>query len=110
MKSTTACRDFTASRFSRRHLLRVGAAGVLGLAGVNALSAVPARKAATKSIIFLHQWGGPPQQETFDMKPDAAEGIRGIFKPIATGLSGVKIGELLPRMAPLMNKVALLRS
>lgn len=34
-----------------------------------------------RSCILIYLWGGPPQQDTFDMKPNAPEGIRGCFDP-----------------------------
>src|SRR5205807_5660241 len=36
--------------------------------------------------------------------------VRGEFKPIATNVPGIQIGELLPRTAAVMDKIALLRS
>jgi hypothetical protein len=55
-------------------------------------------------------WGGPAQQETFDLKPNAPTGIRGEFRPIATNVSGIQICEHLPRMARLADRYAILRS
>jgi hypothetical protein len=55
-------------------------------------------------------WGGPSQQETFDLKPNAPDGIRGEFKPIATSVPGIRICEHLPRLAELANRYAILRS
>ena len=46
-------------------------------------------KPKAKHIIFLHQFGGPSHIDTFDMKPDAPDGIRGEFKPIASRASRV---------------------
>ena len=37
-----------------------------------------------KACILLFMWGGPAQQDTWDMKPDAPGEYRGEFKPIAT--------------------------
>ena len=50
-----------------------------------------------KNVIFLWLQGGPPQHETFDPKPDAPVDIRGLFKPIATNVPGIRYCELLPR-------------
>ena len=61
-------------------------------------------------MIMVYLAGGLAHQDTFDLKPDAPAGIRGEFKPIATRLPGVQIGELLPRMAGVIDKVALIRS
>jgi hypothetical protein len=59
-------------------------------------------------ILYLH--GGPAQQETWDPKPDGPSPARGEFGAIATSLPGVRIGELLPRSARLMHKLAVIRS
>jgi hypothetical protein len=97
---------------SRRHALRVGGLGLLGLSLprlVRSSEGVAGPRARAKSIIFLHQFGGPSQFETFDMKPDAPDGIRGDFKPIASTAPGVLVCERLPRMAKVMDKVTLVR-
>jgi hypothetical protein len=55
-------------------------------------------------------WGGPSQLETFDLKPDAPDGVRGLFRPISTSIPGTRICEHLPRLAGLVGKYAILRS
>jgi hypothetical protein len=45
----------------------------------------------------------------YDLKPDAPDEYRGPFNPIATSLTGVRIGEHLPLQAAMMHKLALLR-
>ncbi len=59
---------------------------------------------------MLYMIGGPPQHETFDMKPDAEAGIRGEFSPISTSVPGVQICEYLPQLAGLANRYSLMRS
>ena len=61
-------------------------------------------------MIMVYLSGGLAHQDTFDLKPEAPDGIRGEFKPIATRLPGVQVGELLPRIAGLMDKLAVIRS
>src|SRR5262245_23967708 len=68
----------------------------------------PRRRA--KSCIFLFLWGGPPQQDLWDLKPEAPAGIRSPFQPIATAVPGIDIGEGLPRVARQTDKLALVRS
>ena len=102
----------TRGQLDRRCLLKVGSAGLLGLSLPGPLRAEGSggkRKVRARSVIFLHQYGGPSCHDTFDMKPGAAEQVRGEFKPISTSLNGVQICERLPRVAEVMNKVTLIR-
>jgi len=69
-----------------------------------------APKARARSVIFLHQWGGPSHLDTFDMKPNAPAEVRGEFKPIASSQPGVTVCELLPRMAKIMHKICQVRT
>jgi hypothetical protein len=114
MKHETAssCSGFSHMRPTRRRLLQVGTAGLLGLTLPDFLRASErsSRKGKAKAVIFLHQFGGPSQTDTFDMKPNAPDAIRGELKPIATNVPGVQVCELLPRMAKVMDKVCLMRS
>lgn len=111
--------SLTGSRFHlpRRAALRIGGLGLLGLTMPRWLQAEDRRKmtrlvsrARARSVIFLFQWGGPSHLETFDMKPDAPEGIRGLHKPIPSNVPGLLVNERLPRMAGVMDKVCLVRS
>lgn len=115
---------FPSGGISRRELLRVGGLSALGLSLPGLLraqqpaSAVPAPvrnlQGATfgkaKNVIFLWLQGGPPQHETFDPKPDAPAEIRGLFRPIATNVPGIRFCELLPRTARRADKLAVIRS
>ncbi len=65
---------------SRRDLLHGAGAGLLGTSLTSLLAAEEAGhvvRPRAKSVMFLFLFGGPSQLETFDMKPDAATGIRG---------------------------------
>ena len=91
---------------SRRELLQLGAAGLTGLTLPALLRAEeqtrrqPGRRGArAKNVIFIWQQGGPPHQDTWDMKPDAPREKRGEFNPIATSLPGYTVCELLPRLS-----------
>lgn len=116
MKPTTpsdAGRGLDQLRFSRRHLLKVGGLGLLGLTMPSLLQAEALKKgpaARAKSVIFLYQFGGPSHIDMFDMKPDAPEGIRGLHKPISSNVPGITVNEHLPRLAKVMDKVTLIRS
>jgi len=106
------CSDSNATPLSRRALLQLGSAGLLGLSLSRLLRAAetaPLRVKA-KSVIFLHQFGGPSHLDTFDMKPAAPDSIRGELKPIATRVPGLQVCELLPRLAKLADRFSLIRT
>jgi hypothetical protein len=54
--------------------------------------------------------GGLSHHDTFDLKPDAPDEIRGEFRPIATNVNGIQISEHLPRLGRMMDKLAVVRS
>ncbi|HYH69275.1 MAG TPA: DUF1501 domain-containing protein [Urbifossiella sp.] len=95
----------------RDAMLRLGQlGGAVALPGLlQARSAAP-RSGSADSCIYLFLWGGPPQQDTFDLKPDAPAEIRGEFRPIRTNVPGIDICDQLPRLARLADKYALVRS
>src|SRR5579885_346803 len=100
--------------FSRRTALQAGAVGLLGLgmnhlAGLRALAA-NAPPARARAAIYIFLSGGLAQQDSFDLKPDAAPEYRGEFRPIATRTPGVQICEHLPRLAERSPLWALVRS
>ena len=95
---------------TRRRFLQLGLAGLAGSQLASLVEATPSRRARAKSIIFLHQYGGPSHLDTFDMKPNTPEEFRGIYRPIATNVPGIQICEKLGRMAPHMDKVTLVRT
>jgi uncharacterized protein (DUF1501 family) len=98
---------------SRRKLLQVGGAGLFGLSLAKVLAAEtaqPPRAPRAKSVMFIFLFGGPSQLETFDMKPDAASGIRGPFKPIASRTPGLLMCEHLPRLAEMSDRYCVIRT
>lgn len=99
---------------SRRQLLEAGGAGLLGLSLPKLLQAEaehrPFQNARAKSVIFLFLFGGPSQLETFDLKPDAPDKIRGPFKPIACRTPGLLICEHLSRCAAISDKFAVIKT
>src|SRR5581483_2097638 len=99
-------------QLSRRNCLRIGALALGGLALPDILRGEAARRTpnAAKGIIMVLLPGGPSHLDTFDLKPDAPAEIRGEFRPLATKVPGVAICELLPRLAKLADKYALIRS
>ena len=101
---------------SRRTAVQAGALGLLGL-GMNHLAALRAAPAAgspgggtAKSCIYIFLSGGLSQYESFDLKPEAPDGVRGEFAPIATRTPGIAISEHLPGLAQRGHDWALVRS
>ena len=99
-------------RIDRRSALRVGSLGLFGLGLPSLLRAEPPAhpRPRAKACIVLFQWGGPAQQDTWDMKPDAPDVYRGEFKPIPTTVPGLQITEHLPRLAKRARDLCLIRS
>jgi len=100
---------------NRRSFLQIGAAAMAGLTLPNLFKMygagmVDEKKAKIRNCITLFLVGSPGHLDTWDMKPDAPEDIRGKFKPISTSVPGVHICEHFPRMARVMDRVALIRS
>jgi len=99
---------------TRRTALQAGSIGLLGLglAELSALRGMAASGAAhpKKSVIFIFLTGGVSHQDTFDLKPDAPDTVRGEFRPIATRTTGVRICEHLPLLAERSGLYTLVRS
>lgn len=101
---------------ARRTALQAGSIGLLGL-GSNHVAALRsaaapghAQSATAQSVIYIFLSGGLAQQDSFDLKPDAPDNIRGEFHPIATRTPGVQICEHLPRLAQRSHLWSLCRS
>jgi len=102
---------------SRRRLLQVGYSGLLGLGLPGLLAGRETSAAASKvvpgrarSVLVILLSGGVGQHDSFDMKPDAPDGIRGEFNPIQTSVPGIQICEHLPGLAQRADRLAIVRS
>jgi hypothetical protein len=106
--------DVRCEGVSRRDFLRVGTLGGLGLTlpGLlrNQARAGTKRGARAKSVLVVYLGGGLSHHDSFDPKPDAPAEVRGKYNPIDTCVSGLRISEMLPRMAKVMNRLTLVRS
>ena len=111
--------NVTCDGVSRRDVLTIGSAGILGLTlpGILASEAKAAAKkelgsgqAKAKSVILLWLAGGPATIDMWDNKPDAPEGIRGEFKSIDTAAKGVQVAETFPKFAAVADKATIVRS
>jgi hypothetical protein len=99
---------------SRRDFLKIGAlglgAGSLTLADIFRAEAQAGTGAPHKAVINIFLGGGPPHQDMWEIKTEAPAEIRGEFKPIATRVPGIQIGEVFPRIAGLMDRCVVIRS
>ena len=97
---------------SRRDFLIVGGsiAGGLSLSSLLRAEAQQGIRPTHKSLINVFLPGGPPHQDMWDLKPEAPAEIRGEFKPIRTNVPGIQICELFPKLAAMMDKLAIVRS
>lgn len=116
MLTITGKRHRLCNGMTRRDVLRIGSLGVAGLALPDLLrmqaaaaqgSAAPRR---ANNLIMIHMSGGPSHVDTWDPKPDAPPDIRGEFKAIPTNVDGIRICELFPLQAKMMDKFAIIRS
>lgn len=99
---------------SRRSLLQAGSIGLLGLGlgdVARAQSQTNSRLVTPqKSVLFVFLTGGLSHQDSFDMKPDAPDAVRGEFSPIATRTPGLGVCEFLPKLAERTQRYAVVRS
>jgi hypothetical protein len=107
---------------TRRELMRIGGAGLLGLFLPEFLAleahakALPSEQKAVagfggaKAVILLFLQGGPSHIDIWDPKPDAPANVRGEFKPIPTKIPGVFLSETMPLLAQQLDKATLIRS
>ena len=106
---------FCPGPISRRGFLEIGstAFAALGLSNMLRLRAEAAASVGADSdtsVIFVWLPGGPPHQETFDLKPEAPRDYRGEFRPIPTTVPGLDICEHLPLLAKVAHKYSIIRS
>jgi hypothetical protein len=99
----------------RRLLLKVGGLGGFGvnLAGLlraEAEAGAGSRASTIRSCILIFYYGGPSHLDTWDMKPSAPREVRGEFRPIATRVPGLVVGEHLPHSARVADRLAVVRS
>ena len=97
---------------NRRNWLRTAGVGIGGLS-MSGWMPLIARELANdprrrRHCILLWMSGGPTQTDTFDMKPNHANG--GEFNEISTNVPGIRFSEHLPRLAQHADKLAIVRS
>lgn len=100
---------------SRRSFLTIGGLafggiGGFGLADLLRAEAASGTKSSHKSVINVFLAGGPPHQDMWEIKTNSPQEIRGEFSPISTSVPGIQIGECFPKIAGMMDKMAVIRS
>ena len=102
----------TCDGLRRRDMLKAGALTVGGLTLSQYMQMAEAgelKSGRADRAIFIELNGGPSHMDTFDLKPNAPDEVRGQFKPIKTNVSGIEISEHLPKLATCADKFAILR-
>lgn len=116
--NSLGCREFRQlTSVNRRSVLAAGGAaslaGMLQSLSPSALGQVGTAGAGfgkAKRCILLFMWGGPSHLDTFDLKPDAPDEVRGPFRPISTSTPGLQLCEHFSKLASLTDRVAFIRS
>ena len=102
------------SEWARRHLLKTGTAGILGMSLPQLLAAesgsARTHTASAKRVIVILEQGGLSHIDTWDPKPAAVAEHRSPFLPISTTVAGIQFTSLLPRTARIAHKLAVVRS
>lgn len=102
----------------RRGFLHVGMLGGLGITldqflrirGAQAdIKQYESKEGTAKSVIYIFLPGGAAHQETFDPKPYAPVEYRGPLESIGTKLAGVRLGQLLPQTAQIVDRLTICR-
>src|SRR5207245_5186958 len=108
-------------KMTRRDLLRIGGAGMLGLS-LGSLFRLQAHAAqsgtlaggpgwsSAKNIIMVYLQGGPSHLDLWDPKEGVPEKNKSVFKPIGTKTTGLQFTELLPKLAMVTDKLTMIRS
>jgi hypothetical protein len=106
---------------TRRDFLQAGALGVAGVGLADVLRQEAARAATApaptarsfgkaRRCVLLYLFGAASQLETFDPKPEAPVEVRGELKAARTRVPGLHLCELLPRLAGVIDRAAVVRS
>src|SRR5216684_5238171 len=109
----------TCDGITRRELLRVGGSAAFGISLANLFSLQQAQGkegvggpgfGKAKSVILVYLQGGPSHLDLWDPKDNVPDNVRSVFKAIDTKLPGVKVTEVMPKLAQVLDKVTLIRS
>src|SRR5262245_16785540 len=97
---------------TRRDFMRVGglSAGALSLSLADLAGAQAPARSNDINCIILFLVGAPSHLDTWDLKPEAPDTVRGPFRPIKTNVAGIDLCEHFPLMARMADRYALVRS
>ncbi|MFP6692692.1 MAG: DUF1501 domain-containing protein [Pirellulales bacterium] len=105
---------------TRRDLMRVGGASMLGLSLGSMFEMQASAKESghtggpgwgkAKSIILCYLQGGPSHLDLWDPKENVPDNVKSPFANISTKLPGVQFTENLPKLAQVNDKITLIRS
>ncbi len=112
------------ARPARRQFLQVGGLSALSLFWSDWLQARAAHagpaysgpdhagreRGRARSVILIFNCGAPSHIDLWDPKPDAPDSVRGPLRPIATNVPGIRVSELLPRLAQRADKYSIVRT
>src|SRR5262245_61377108 len=111
------CDEFrdTLRRPDRRAFVKAGALGALSLSGLlnaeaKARDAVTEKRTRTNNVILLWMRGGPSHHDMWDPKPDAPAEVKGEFGVMDTNVPGIRLSDMLPQSAKMMDKWSIVRS
>ncbi|HAD58673.1 MAG TPA: DUF1501 domain-containing protein [Planctomycetaceae bacterium] len=109
-RKTRCCDGLSRRGFLSIGGLTAGAFGAVTLADLMRAEAAAPEKKSDKAIINIFLGGGPPHQDMWEIKTEAPAEIRGEFAPIPTAVPGIQIGECFPKIASMMDRMAVIRS
>ncbi|MEP6664625.1 MAG: DUF1501 domain-containing protein, partial [Verrucomicrobiota bacterium] len=106
-------------KLTRRDLLRVGGASILGLSlgslfKLQALAGEPGKRAGgpgwgtAKNVVMIYLQGGPSHLDLWDPKENVPDNIRSSFKNIPTKIPGINFTEVLPELAKVNDKFTMI--
>lgn len=98
----------------RRSFLQFAGFGALSLLWKDWLRAEAVGRMAgrgkAKAVILIFNAGAPSHIDLWDPKPDAPDSVRGPFQPIATNVNGIRVSELIPRLAQRADRYSIIRT
>jgi len=106
---------------TRRDVLRVGGAGMLGMS-LGSLLKLKAASASSetggggpgwnkaKSVILVYLQGGPSHLDLWDPKENVPDNVKSVFAPISTKIPGTQFTEILPRLSQINDRFTMIRS